>query len=71
MRIHGLDFNSDEDNSVTEKVDVTVGIEFNQNEIDRDHYVGKSCIDKKKEKKVRLIIVKFSSWELRTAFYKS
>ena len=52
MRIHGLDFNSDEDNSVTEKVDVTVGIELNQNEIDRDHYVGKSCIDKKKEKKL-------------------
>ena len=29
-----------------------MGIEFNQNEIDRAHYVGKSFIDKKKKKKL-------------------
>ena len=48
-----------------------MGKEFNQNEIDRPHYIGKSFIDKKKNKKVRSIVVKFRSWEPRTAFYKA
>ena len=47
-----------------------MGIEFNQNEIDRAHYIGKPYMDKNK-KKVRSIIVKFISWKSRTAFYKS
>ena len=48
-----------------------MGIEFNQNEVDRAHYVGKSFIDKKKKKNVRSIIIQFRSWETRKAFYKA
>ena len=47
VRIHGLDFNSDEDN-VMKKVERCyrdMAIEINQNEIDRAHYIGKSFID--------------------------
>ena len=47
-----------------------MGIEFNQNEIDRDHYIGKTYINKKKNK-VRSIIVEFRSWKSKTAFYKA
>ena len=47
-----------------------MGIEFNQNEIDRDHYIGKTYMDQKKNK-VRSIIVKFRSWKSKTAFYKA
>ena len=46
-----------------------MGIEFNQNEIGRAHYIGKPYMDKKKSK-VRSVIVKFRSWRSRTAFYK-
>ena len=53
VRIHGLDFNSAEDNNVMEKVERSyrdMVIEFLQNEIDRAHYIGKSFIDNKKKK---------------------
>ena len=43
VRIHGLDYNCDEDNNVMEKVERCyrdMGIDFNLNEIDRAHYVG-------------------------------
>ena len=73
LRIHGLDFSSDEDEGVLKKVEKCysdMGIEFNQNEIDRAHYIGKPYMDKKKNK-VRSIIVKFRSWKSRTAFYKA
>ena len=33
-----------------EKCYSDMGIEFNQNEIDRAHYIGKPCMDKKKNK---------------------
>ena len=49
LRIYVLDFNSDEDNDVMEKVEKCyrdMGIEFKQNEIDRAHYIGKSFINK-------------------------
>ena len=52
MRIHVFDFNSDEDNNVMEKVEKCyrdMGIEFNENVIDRAHYIGKSFIDKNKK----------------------
>ena len=68
--IHGLDFSSNEDEGVLEKVEKyysDMGIEFNQNEIDRAHYIGKPCMDKKKNK-VWSIIVKFRSWKSRAAF---
>ena len=47
-----------------------MGYEFNRNENDRAHYIGKPYMNKKKNK-VRSIIVKFSSWKSRTAFYKA
>ena len=58
--IHGLDFSSNEDEGVLEKVEKyysDMGIEFNQNEIDRAHYIGNSYMNKKKNK-VRSTIVK-------------
>ena len=74
MRVHGLDFSSDEDEGVMKKVEKCcsdMGIEFNQNEIDRVHYIGKRYLDKTKNKKVRSLIIKFKSWKSRTTFYKS
>ena len=53
LRIDGLDFSSDEDEGVLKKVGKCysdMGIEFNQIEIDRDHYIGKPYMDKKKNK---------------------
>ena len=45
LLVHGLDFSSDdEDEGVMKKVEKCcsdMGIEFNQNEIDRVHYIGK------------------------------
>ena len=73
LQIHGLDFSSDEDEGVLKKVEKCysdMGIEFNQNEIDHAHYIGKPYMDKK-ENKARSIIVKFRSWKSRTAFYKA
>ena len=74
LRIHGLDFDSDEDNNVTEKLEKSyrhMGIEFNRNEMDRARYISKSFIDKKEKRKVRSIIIKFRSWGSRTTFYKA
>ena len=68
LRIHGLDSSSDE--GVLKKVEKcysNMGIEFNQNEIYRAHYIGKPYMDKKKNK-VWSIIVKFRSWKSRTVF---
>ena len=44
-----------------------MGIKFNQNEIDRAHYIGKPYIDEKKNK-VRSIMVKFRSWKSSSSF---
>ena len=74
LRVHGLDFSSDEDEGVMKKVEKCcsdMGIEFNQNEIDRVHYIGEPYMDKTKNKKVRSLIIKFKSWKLRITFYKS
>ena len=74
LRIHGLDFDSDEDNNVMEKLEKSyrhMGIEFNRNEMDRARYISKSFIDKKEKRKVRSIIIKFRSWGSRTTFYKA
>ena len=48
-----------------------MGIEFNQNEIDCVHYIGKPYMDKTKNKKVRSLVIKFKSWKSRINFYKS
>ena len=74
LRVRGLDFSCDEDEGVMKKVGKCcsdMGIEFNQNEIDRVHYIGKPYMDKTKNKKVRSLIIKFKSWKSRTTFYKS
>ena len=74
LRVHGLNFSSDEDEGVMKKVEKCcsdMGIEFNQNDIDRVHYIGKSYMDKTKNKKVRSLVIKFKSWKSRITFYKS
>ena len=50
-----------------EKYYSDMGIEFNQNEIDRAHYIGKPYIDEKKNK-VQSIMVKFRSWKSSSSF---
>ena len=74
LRVHGLEFNSDNDEGVMKKVEKCckdMDVEFNENEIDRAHYIGKSYVDKMKNKKVRSLIIKFKSWRSRCAFHKS
>ena len=74
LRVHGLDFSSDENEGVMKKMKKCcsdMGIGFNQNDIDRVHYIGKPYMDKTKNKKVRSLIIKFKSWKSRTTFYKS
>ena len=74
LSVHGLDFSSDEDEGVKKKVEKCcsdMGVEFNQNEIDRVHYIGKPYMDKAKNKKVRSLIIKFKSSKSRTTFYES
>ena len=48
-----------------------IGVKFDSNEIDRVHYIGNPVFDTDSKQKVRSIIVKFKSWESRTAFYKA
>ena len=51
LRIHGLDFSSNEDEGVLKKVEKcysNMGIEFNENEIDGAHYIDKLYMNKKK-----------------------
>ena len=53
QRVHGLDFSRDEEEGVLKKVEKCysdMGIEFNQNETDRAHYIGKRYMNKKKNK---------------------
>ena len=53
LQIHGLDIHSDGDEGVLKKVEKCysdMGIEFNQNETDRAHYIGKRYMNKKKNK---------------------
>ena len=54
-----------------EKCYNVMGIPFNENEIDRAHYIGKPFLNKKRKKKVRSIIVTFKSWKARATFYKA
>ena len=50
-----------------------VGLEFNESEIDRAHYIGKPTIDKntKTKKERKPIIVEFKSWKSKTVSYKT
>ena len=74
LRVHSLEFNSDNDEGVMKKVEKCckdMDVEFNENEINRAHYISKPYVDKVKNKKVRSLIIKFKSWRSRSAFYKS
>ena len=74
IRIHGVQYNENDDISVINKVEQCcdeIGVKFDMNEIDRVHYIGKPVFDTVSKQKVRSMIVKFKSWESRTAFYKA
>ena len=64
LRVHGLNFSSDEDEVVMKKVEKCcsdMGIEFNQNEIDHVHYIGKPYMDKTKNKPFKNNLLQISS----------
>ena len=75
LRIHGIEFNSNEDSDIvmnkTGKSYGVMALEFNESEIDRANYIGKPPIDKNTKKKCKLIIAKFKSRKSRMAFYKT
>ena len=71
-RIHGVQYNENDDISVRNKVEQCcdeTGVKFDMNEIDRVHYIGKPVFDTDAKQKVMKIIVKFKSWESQTASY--
>ena len=72
IRIHGVQYNENDDISVINKVEQCcdeIGVKFDMNEIDRVHYIGKPVFDTDAKQKVMKIIVKFKSWESQTASY--
>ena len=75
LRIHDTELNYNEDNDCVinkmEKYYVDMGLEFNESETDRAHYIGKPTVDKNTKKKCKSTIVKFKSWKSRTTFYKA
>ena len=74
MPIHGLEYNENDDVHVMNKVERCcheISVKFALNEIDRVHYISTSIFDTGSKQKVRSIIVKYKSWELRSAFCKA
>ena len=74
IRIHGVQYNENDDISVINKVEQCcdeIGVKFDMNEIDRVHYIGKPVFDTDSKQKVMTIIVKFKSWESQTASYNA
>ena len=74
IRIHGVQYNENDDISVINKVEQCcdeIGVKFDMNEIDRVHYIGKPISDSDSKQRVWSIIEKFKSWELQTVFYKA
>ena len=74
MRIHSIEFKEGDSGDVMEELEKcynVMGIPFNENKIDRAHGIGKPFLDKEWKEKVRSIIVKFKSWKVRAAFYKT
>ena len=64
IRIHGVQYNENDDISVINKVEQCcdeIGVKFDMSEIDRVHYIGKPVFDTDSKQKVRSIIVKFIS----------
>ena len=56
LRIHGIEFNSNEDSDIvmnkTGKSYGVMALEFNEREIDRVNYIGKPPIDKNTKRNV-------------------
>ena len=74
MPIHGLEYNENDDVHVMNKVERCcdeISVKFALNEIDRMHYITTSIFDTDSKQKVRSIIVKYKSWELRSTFSKA
>ena len=73
IRTNGVQYNENDDINVIYKVEQfcnEIGVKFDMNEIDRVHHIGKPVFDTDSKQKDRSVIVKFKSWESRTAFYK-
>ena len=72
LRIHGIECY---DNEITENVVADcfkeLDMSFGKEVIDRTHRVGEVYQDDVSKKNVRSIIVKFKSWNERTAFYRA
>ena len=75
LRIHGIQIADDDDTENVMDIVKTcysdVGLDFDENEIDRAHRIGQVHTDAKSNVKTRSIIVKFKSWGSRTAFYSA
>ena len=74
LSIHGIEFKIGDCGDVMEQLEKwynAMGFPFNENEIDKEHGIGKPFLDNKRKKKVRSIIVKFKSWKAFAAFYKA
>ena len=75
LRIHGVKIKEDgEKEDVMElikKCYSDMKLDYNPQEIDRAHRIGKVYTDVKTNVKTKSIIVKFKSWGPRTEFYKA
>ena len=74
LRVYGIEFKEGHSGDAMEEIEKcynVTGIPFNENEIDRAHGIGKPFLDKDLKKKVRSIIVRFTSWKACAAFYKT
>ena len=74
LRIHGIEFKEGDGGEVMEEIEQcynVMGIPFDENETDRTYGIGEPFLDKERKKKVRSIIVKFTFWKARAAFYKA
>ena len=74
LRVYGIEFKEGHSGDAMEEIEKcynVTGIPFNENEIDRAHGIGKPFLDKDLKKKVRSIIVRFTSWKACVAFYKT
>ena len=71
LRVYGLPVEKDE--NLLDKIEecyAEVGLEFDRNEIDRVHRIGKEKYDPAKKVSVQPTLIKFKSWESRKRFYK-
>ena len=73
LRVHGIQYEGNDDNDVMEKVKTCykeTNLTLKPDDIDRAHFVGKDFVNKQ-NKKVRSIIIRFRSWNSRLAFYRA